>query len=103
MTFIDMTVSAADRQAVDDFYMSARPRQGALRQDRRVREGRRPRAGSPELFQLGGRLPEQPARDDQLLDLLGAFEDVQDFGTARTLQSSVPANVHLTCEFITHR
>ncbi|MET8649641.1 hypothetical protein [Nocardia aurea] len=30
------------------------------------------------LFQLGTGLPEYPASHDQLLDLLGAFEDVED-------------------------
>jgi hypothetical protein len=41
--------------------------------------------------------------DDQLLDRLGAFEDVEDFDNARTPQTSVAANVRLTCAFITHQ
>jgi hypothetical protein len=34
------------------------------------------------LFQLGAGLSEHPASHDQLLDLLGAFEDVQDLAGA---------------------
>src|SRR3954452_705420 len=37
------------------------------------------------LLQLGRRLLEQLAGDDQQLDLLGALEDVEDLGVARPL------------------
>ena len=40
---------------------------------------------APELLQLGRRLAEQLPRDDQLLDLLGALEDVEDLDVARPL------------------
>ncbi|WP_405060157.1 hypothetical protein OG474_00570 [Kribbella sp. NBC_01505] len=35
------------------------------------------------LFQLGGGLSQEAAGDDELLDLLGAFEDVEDLVPAR--------------------
>jgi hypothetical protein len=41
--------------------------------------------------------------DDQLLDLLGAFEDVEDLRVAWGTQTSVGANVPMTCAFINHR
>src|SRR4051794_24698206 len=37
------------------------------------------------LLQLGARQPQHPARDDQLLDLLGALEDVEDLRVTRPL------------------
>ena len=43
-----------------------------------------PPAAGP-LLQLGRGLAEQPAGDDQLLDLLGALEDVEDLRVARPL------------------
>ena len=42
-------------------------------------------ACSPELLQLGAGQAEHPARHDQLLDLLGALEDVEDLGVAGPL------------------
>ncbi|COW60174.1 Uncharacterised protein [Mycobacterium tuberculosis] len=40
---------------------------------------------SPRLFELGRRQAQQSACDHQLLDLLGALEDVQDLGVAGPL------------------
>ena len=50
-------------------------------------EARHPRVrrAADPLLQLGARQPQDPAGDDQLLDLLGALEDVEDLGVAGPL------------------
>jgi hypothetical protein len=42
----------------------------------------------PELLELGRGLPEQQARDDQLLDLLGALEDTRSISIPASASSS---------------
>src|SRR4051794_18541835 len=55
------------------------------------------RAGG--LLELGAGLPEQSAGHDQLLDLLGALEDVEDLRVARPLlQQRVLAVAHAARE-----
>jgi hypothetical protein len=46
---------------------------------------RRSRSARRRARELGRRLAEQPAGDDQQLDLLGALEDVEDLGVAGPL------------------
>src|SRR3954454_7462822 len=49
------------------------------------RRGNRASADRLALLQFGRRLVQQPPGDDELLDLLGALEDVEDLGVARPL------------------
>lgn len=66
-------------------------------------DGSRQAAPDPlriSLFQLGRRLAEESAGDDELLDLLGAFEDVEDLpgtcegGSATTANPPSDLQVH---------
>jgi hypothetical protein len=55
------------------------------------------------LFQLGGTFAEESAGNDQLLDLLGAFEDVQDLPGTTEGGSGLHPDLPSDLRFHAHR
>ncbi|WP_165956587.1 hypothetical protein [Kribbella antibiotica] len=62
-----------------------------------------PKVSHAKLFQFGGGLSEEAAGDDELLDLLGSFENVENLMGTGGADRPNPLIRPLTCGFLAQR